>query len=110
MNKSIDNSIDNYSIDNSIDNSKAGKCLEMSLADVTRHRDRKLVMGPAGNSWDTAHFWTEDSKGKVYDRAGNVPRGYAYKGRTVNPESVRKELENASSLITILLITLLITL
>jgi len=73
---------------------KAGKCLMAALADVTRHRDRKLVKGPAGNPWDTAHFWTEDSKGKVYDRTADlVPPGYAYKGRTVNPESVRKELE-----------------
>ena len=71
-----------------------GKCISLSLADIKKHPDRKLVMGPAWRASDSAHFWTEDAKGNVYDRYPNVPESYKHEGRIVSAKSVLAELDD----------------
>jgi len=79
-----------------------GKCLKESLSDIRQNPDRKLMMGPPGpdpsrgrgDSNDTAHFWTEDATGKIYDNAKDTIRlDYSYAGREVSPTSVISELQ-----------------
>jgi hypothetical protein len=70
-----------------------GKCLRFSLEDIKNNPDRKLMMGK-GYRDNTAHFWTEDCDGKIYDRIKHsVPKDYDYIGREVNVKSVIKELK-----------------
>lgn len=71
-----------------------GRCLETALQAIERDPYLKLMMGPPGASGDTAHFWAQSEEGEIVDGAPDrVPDDYPYEGREVDPESVRKELE-----------------
>ncbi len=75
---------------------KLGPCLRNALDAIQKDPTLQLVKGPPGQEGDTAHFWTVRKNGKVYDPTPSaVPKGYAYKGRVVNPAQVRKELSES---------------
>ena len=75
---------------------KLGKCLKGALDYIDAHPNEKLqlVQGPPGQKGDTSHFWLVDDSGKVIDPTSEaVPKDYPYKGRNVNHDVVRDELQ-----------------
>jgi hypothetical protein len=68
-----------------------GLCLRKSLIDIDKNPKRKLMMGPPALSCDSAHFWTEDEDG-IYEHTKKIPKNYKYKGRRVDPRSIKNEL------------------
>jgi hypothetical protein len=72
---------------------KFGTCLQRSLSAIEKDPTLQLFMGPPGRTGDTAHFWTVRKDGTVYDPTPEaVSKSYAYKGRVVDPSSVKAEL------------------
>lgn len=64
-----------------------GNCFFYAAVMSLLFPELKLMKGkpPHEGKEDTAHFWTEDKKGNVYDpTASQLEKGYEYKGKAVD--------------------------